>query len=281
MNFVGARIRKSRSCLGLIIILAVIFSLTPGPRDKAHALSPATSTAIAAGVGSTIGAAAIAYGIYENWPGRQGEPRYFNGEFYVGGFGGGSIIQPMNWNFRGLTRAKNVGIDPGVVGGIKFGYFTHFCPYFGMEVETNYTRQTLFDQGVRINPPVLGNNRGNIITGSWFIWNSSFKFMGRYGFLPDQEVPFGRLQPYAGIGPGFEVIYGKDDAAKNFSLEVEAGLRYMLLKNVSTFLEYKFSQQWQVELEAQELLAGGAEFRRTAKFDVTNHKIILGVAYHF
>ena len=105
--------------------------------------------------------------------------------------------------------------------------------------------------------------------------------MGRYGFFPDNEVTFGRLQPYVGIGPGFVVIYSENDSAKNFALEVEAGLRYMMLKNVSAFVEYKFSQQWQVELEEQEIFIRGSVFRRTATFDVTNHRIAIGVAYHF
>jgi opacity protein-like surface antigen len=282
MSIVGASGRNRKVYFGLIIILAAMFALAPGLQGTACALSqPGTYTAIAAGIGSTIGAAAIAYGIYENWPGRQGEPRYLNGEFYVGGFAGGSLLQPADWKFGDLTTVKKVGLDPGVVGGLKFGYFTHSCPWVGVEMETNYTRHTLYDQQVNISPSVRGASRGDTVTGSWFVWNSSIKLMGRYGFFPDSEVPFGRLQPYVGIGPGFEVIYGKDDAAKNFSLEVEAGLRYMMLKNVSAFVEYKFSQQWQVELQAQEIVVGGVDFRRNATFDVTDHKVVLGVAYHF
>ena len=49
------------------------------------------------------------------------------------------------------------------------------------------------------------------------------------------------------------MLYAPADSAKNFSLEFEAGLRYMFTKNLGGFVEYKLSQQWQVELESQQL----------------------------
>jgi opacity protein-like surface antigen len=279
MRYMG-EISGKGAVKGIIILLAAIILLAPQP---ARALSgPGTDTAIAAGVGSTIGALAIAYGIYENWPGRQGEPRYLNGEFYVGGFMGAALLQDADWSYAGLTTAHNVAMSAGVLGGLKFGYFTHTYPWFGLEVETNFTRQDVWNQTVSISPALGGSNTASLVTSNWYIWNNSIKLMGRYGFLPDSEVPFGRLQPYVGIGPGFEVIYSQTDSAKNFSLEVEAGIRYMMLKNVSAFLEYKFSQQWNVELESQTIYTNNAQFPpRTATFDVTSHKIVLGVAYHF
>jgi opacity protein-like surface antigen len=265
---------------GITILLAACILLAPQP---AGALSgPGTDTAIAAGIGSTIGAAAIAYGIYENWPGRQGEPRYLNGEFYAGGFLGAALLQNTDWRYSGLTTAHNVALSAGMLGGLKLGYFTHAYPWFGMEIETNFTRQDVWNQTVSVSPALGGSRTASLVTSNWYIWNNSIKFMGRYGFLPDSEVPFGRLQPYVGIGPGFEVIYSQADSAKNFSLEVEAGIRYMMLKNVSAFLEYKFSQQWNVELEEQRIYTNNAQFPpRTATFDVTSHRFVLGVAYHF
>jgi opacity protein-like surface antigen len=107
-------------------------------------------------------------------------------------------------------------------------------------------------------------------------------FVGRYGFFPTPEVPFGHLQPYVGIGPGLVMLYAEADSAKNFSLEAEAGVRYMFNRNTGIFLEYKFSQQWQVELQAQQLLFNNIGFTaNNALFDFTRNQVVVGLTYHF
>jgi opacity protein-like surface antigen len=272
--------KQGKMGLGVIVALLTICLLSPGP-TPALAGNSATNLAIGASIIGVIGSAALAYGIYENLPENQGKPRYFDGEFYTGAFGGASLLQDADWSFSGLPTAKNVAYTPGVVGGLKFGYFTHSYPWFGAELETNFTRQDVYLQTVALSQPLLGATQANLQKQSFYLWTNAIHFMARYGFFPDQEVPFGRLQPYVGIGPGFVVVYGRDDSAKNFSLEVQAGLRYMMLKNVSAFLEYKFSKQWNIEMEDQVLYTANFYARRTATLDVDSHKIVIGVACHF
>jgi hypothetical protein len=80
-------------------------------------------------------------------------------------------------------------------------------------------------------------------------------FAGRLGFLPDSEVPFGRLQPFLAVGPGIlfasqqpsirfptlaVTLQGASDSDATICLAAEAGLRWMCLKNVSIAITFKY-----------------------------------------
>lgn len=203
------------------------------------------------------------------------------GEFFVGAFAGASFIPDSDWTYEigGQNyRARNLSLDPGATGGIKLGYFLDSLPYFGLEAEGSVGYQKQPAQNVALDQPLGGSTVGRVPGQTFLVWTMALHLVGRYGFYADKEVPFGRLQPYLGLGPGLVVIYGEDDSAKNFSLEVEAGLRYMFTKNLGGFLEYKFSKQWSVELEVQGL---SGFLARKAVFDFDRHQVVVGLTYHF
>jgi len=219
------------------------------------------------------------------------------GEFYFGGFAGVSLVNTANWSFEPIrspaglelqTAAKNVSTDPGPVGGIKVGYFFDSIPYLGFEGEGSIASNNRPQQQVTVKPPI---SNGPVLTEAQgnLIWTMALHIMGRYGFLQDKEVPFGRLQPYIGIGPGLAMLYFQNDSAKNFSLDTEVGVRYYFTKNLAALIEFKYIKQWDVQLGVQHLSSGGQRFisngtageGKNVHFDFDNQKIVCGLEYHF
>jgi opacity protein-like surface antigen len=282
--------RQVNRLLSAIIIGLIMFLALSAP-PPALALSSGTALELTVlPVGIVLGTAAAGYLYYKNRysqpPDAKGRLGYKGpGEFFVGGFLGAGFVPSTDWTYQAGAQSTTVSkmkIDPGMTGGVKLGYFLESLPFFGIEAEGSIGSHRQVSQAVGLNPPLAGATTGRVPGQSMLAWTMAFHFLGRYGFFPTSEIPFGRLQPYVGIGPGLVVLYAEADSAKNFSLEVEAGLRYMFTKNIGGFLEYKFSQQWQVELEAQQLLFNNTGITANrAVFDFTRNQIVLGLAYHF
>lgn len=268
---------------GKIVVILVAVSLLTAVPNPALADKFREQDTIVFSVGGFVFVCAAAYFMWLNRPSQQDKVDLGvrgPGGFYFGGFTGGSLVESGDWKFP-FTKTSKVDYDPGVVGGLKLGYFCHKFPYLGCEFEGNFTRNEVKSGSLSLSPPVGGQTSGVINSKEFHIMTWSFHLLGRYGFLPDKEVPFGRVQPYVGIGPGWVVIWSDTDSGKNLSLEALAGVRYMLLKNLSTFVEYKYSRQWQVELESQEIIHANGFQRGTSKFDFSSHKIVVGIAFHF
>ncbi len=291
MNRSSGGNKRNRMPLGVVIAIITICFLTPGPQGAALASSGDDNLAIGATIMGVLGTSAILYCIWENLPGRQGKERLLNGEFYVGGYLGGAITPSQDLRYASTllngaaggpsVTVRNNKFDPGMVVGLKLGYFLHSVPYLGLEGETNYNPSPVPRQRVSLNRIIGGSSQATMPNDDWVNWTLALHIVGRYGFLPDKEVPFGRLQPYVGIGPGFVVNYEDVDSAKNFSLDVMAGVRYLLLKNISAFVEYKFSQVWDAEIESHAFQANGTTVVGTARLDYSSHKFVAGLAYHF
>ncbi len=281
----------------LIFLLAVSLAL-PGPvsANETGTLLEVTAVPIAS-------VAVLSLGGYMLWKNRLSYPSdkpgnlgYRGpGEFYVGGFLGASLVPDMDWNNKKQysipypVTAHNIATDPGLTGGLKVGYFLDSCPYLGFEGEGSIASNSQPRQTVAISPPVNGTSVAVTRQQTVLIWTMAFHIVGRYGFLKDQEVPFGRLQPYVGIGPNVGVLYFESDSAKNLSLDLEAGLRYMFTRHFGAFIEYKYFHQWDVQLGDQFVYINGNQYKlgnagwesKQTHFDFDNHKVVAGLEYHF
>jgi opacity protein-like surface antigen len=277
---------------GIIILLTLGF-LMPVP---APALAASGDNIFWTGMGlfSVLGASAIAYAVWEK--SRPDQPRLLNGEFYVGGFLGAAFTPNQNLRYSdGFTLNNGVTLtsqgsatlfgnkfNNSLTGGVKLGYFFHGFPYLGLEAESSVNNSYVNQRTLSVNRPIQGASQAAVPNSSWINWTTALHIVGRYGFLPDKEVPFGRLQPYVGIGPAVIVLYEEVDSAKNFAIDVMAGVRYMFTKNISAFVEYKYNHQWDVEIESHPFyLPDGSVGRGTAHLDFDCHKVVLGLAYHW
>ena len=75
------------------------------------------------------------------------------GEFFIGGFFGGSFVPGTDWTYQIAGQnitARNMAIDPGITGGIKLGYFLDSCPYLGVEAEGSIGNQSQPSQTVSL-----------------------------------------------------------------------------------------------------------------------------------
>jgi hypothetical protein len=214
----------------LVILLLTLGFLMPAPMPAMAASGDAIFWT-SMGLFSVLGASAIAYAIWEkSRPADQ--PRVLNGEFYAGGFMGAAFTPSQNLTYRdGFSLNNGVTLtsqgsatlfsnqfNTSLTGGVKLGYFFHSIPYLGLEGESSVNNSYVNRRTLSTSRPILGSSQAAVPNDFWINWTTALHIVGRYGFLPDQDVPFGRLQPYVGIGPAVICLYEEVDSAKNFGI---------------------------------------------------------------
>jgi opacity protein-like surface antigen len=198
-------------------------------------------------------------------------------EMYVEAYIGGNFAANTpssvsgNWTtgpYGPFTFNSSESIDPALMGGMKIGTwfvkegflgmnYPDWMKYLGFYFDLNYHSVnfqkgsgTWNDYTVPLTFQDTLSSKGNALT-------LAFMFTARYGFFPDSEVPFGRLQPYVGVGPAL-LLTSQAPTFKNVpfasafalkapsqscadpALAVEAGLRWMALKHVSLDASFKY-----------------------------------------
>jgi opacity protein-like surface antigen len=204
-------------------------------------------------------------------------------EAYLGGNFTPSTSQTIgvNHNVPGFPIGEQLGtqgmVDGAFQGGLKIGTwfvkegflgfnYPDWMKYLGFNLDFSYHRVVFKDQRWTSNVNTFPGGSfalpaGFLNTGFNSEGNAAtlaFMFAFRYGFFPDSEVPFGRLQPYVAVGPAilfssqqpqirsYSIFLGPYTAAPDsessvdIALAAEAGLRYMALKNVSIDLSFKY-----------------------------------------
>jgi opacity protein-like surface antigen len=193
-------------------------------------------------------------------------------EAYLGGVQGASSQMQFANSGSGFDIAHQIPgrFDPAVIGGVKLGTwfvkegflgynYPEWMKYFGFYLDFSYQRLNMRHQsGVSFDN--FGNRATNLFFSDGNVATLAFMFAGRYGFLPDSEVPFGRLQPYIAVGPAILFAsqepkitidpYGTlggpftssngSNSDTTIALAVDTGIRWMALKNVSIDVSFKY-----------------------------------------
>lgn len=140
-------------------------------------------------------------------------------------------------------NTSNLGGSPSVIGGWRLG--TWFVPEGALGLNyPKWMRNFGFYTDISISQ--INSNRSSL-QGTGYIATWAFMPVVRCGFIKDDEVPFGRLQPYLGIGPAtflarFDNFSGSKVSA---ALMMDAGVRYMFNRKFSMdlFLRYRYARQ--------------------------------------
>jgi hypothetical protein len=183
---------------------------------------------------------------------------------WVGGQIGGNFVSSTSVDidvFGVNGRLNDVNFAPSVIGGAALGYdfvnagfgayaYPDWMKYFSVFTDFTYNRRDIRSPGIVSawgTPPFTnaarmpGSSRIECYDACW-----SFMLMAHYPFLPDAEVPAGRLNPYVAVGPGIlfsgmNVGKGYGSATSvNIALVAEGGIRFMCLKNVSLDAAFRY-----------------------------------------
>lgn len=245
-------------------------------------------------------------------------------EGYIGGTGASSLDSKLPIKFGGSEADDSAfGKVPGnvsasVIGGVKVGYwfvptgflgynYPDWMKYLGVYTDFSYHRLDVRNGqfgiakfsnfGKEFDGNFLGDFKSEGTVATW-----AFMLAGRYGFFADSEVPFGRLQPYIAVGPaimfstqqpkignirtdqGTAGMTAGSQGSTNIALAVDAGIRYMALKNVSIDLSFKYRYANPTfTYSGSAFLPGEGAVPATFKYEPTYNLFSgqLGVAYHF
>ncbi|MBI4643393.1 MAG: hypothetical protein HY790_10680 [Deltaproteobacteria bacterium] len=214
----------------------------------------------------------------------------------------------------GFTSGRIPGrLDPAIMGGLKLGTwfvregflgmdYPAWMRYFGFYLDfmmhrlnfrpqSGHTLTTVSLDGVSVTTPGSFTFRSEGVAPTL-----AFMFAARYGFFPDSEVPFGRLQPYVAVGPAImfasqqpTIIFTdlgvtadmESQSSAVICLAVEAGLRWMALKNVSIDVSFKY--RYAEPSFSYSFISPLTSQRMTFTLDPTFHLFSgqVGAAYHF
>lgn len=165
------------------------------------------------------------------------EARPAAAEWFLDAYAGASFTGDADVTIRnGTTFDDKVEFDTEAMGGGRVGYYLEGLPWLGLAVDVSYFAPA--GQGTTVE------TRLEVVPISPLV-------MFRLPLLDSPEFPKGRLQPYAGVGPGFFLNSVKVDAPGlgeqstdwQFEVGVDArvGIAYLFTPAIGVFMEGRYT----------------------------------------
>lgn len=179
-------------------------------------------------------------------------------ESYVAGQFGSSVHGTLN---DPDNVSSDLGLKNSLMYGAKLGHYFDNLKYFGVETEAYTLTPHIKQQPVEINGIPAGTTPGAHLRVTTWATNLVYRYPG--------EV----FQPYAGVGMGVFFARGSDTSSSDTSispgLNVQAGLRVLVTKQVALFGEYKFNNTQMHFKDSDQ----SAQYKASL--------FVFGVGYHF
>ncbi len=233
-----------------------------------------------------------------------------HGEPYVSVFAGtaftGSKTDETRLTLDGTTfldgSFHDVDLHNSPLVGAKVGYFLTrpvLGGHFGAELEVHYTQPNASRQTVTFSGTFMGvpsTFETSIQHVDFEIYAILLSALYRFPLVVRPEFPYGRLQPYVGVGGGAFIatmrtrttpldvnryIHDTDVAP---GLQVLGGVKLFLMRNLAVFAEYRFAQTSEFTFDFKERgTVSGFPVTETARdrADLTQHQAAFGIAVHW
>ena len=165
---------------------------------------------------------------------------------------------------EGLRASEKVDFDTSFTLGARVAYWFESTPWLGLALDASF-----------YNPDA-----------DLTVFPVSALLMFRWPLLTSVEFPKGRLQPYAGIGPGVFVSTTKvdlrpelpaefSDTSIDLGLDARAGLAWLFAKNTAVFVEYRFTHV------SPHFEDRPADLKTTVDVDLNTHHMLVGISFRF
>jgi hypothetical protein len=188
-------------------------------------------------------------------------------EAFVDVSAGVAMTRNADVTVRTAGHSQDVSGDFGtsVTAGGRFGYWFDALPWLGVAGTLSF-----YQPDVRVGTGVPRNDL-TIVPLTAMV-------MARSAWMVSSEFPHGRLQPYAGVGPGVFIAAmseGYSDTSTDVGLDFRSGMLFLLTPRIGVFTEYRFTH---VTPTFKDRVNGQDVYRDTT---IDDHQILGGISFHF